>query len=481
MQSDDSIKIPREIHSFFGNPGGHSLIVRGIAGAGKTTFALQVVEDLAAVESSYYYSTRVSDASLFLQFPWLKEKLGKEGEAKPASSNASRSALAGLKGIASNRRAEGKGIVSVSIGKELGDIEAMYEAVEKAGQRSLVVIDSIDALAERYSLSCVNLINTLQKDLVEGKSANLVFVLESPEPMLDYLGDGVVRLGLDEHEGRRTRVIDLLKLRGIEIRQPKYLYTLKGGRIQSFEYHCGKRPRSESSWAPLADKEPRVSTGIADLDALLGGGAEKGSVVLIELGNGVPTTVINAIEDALVANFVSTGRGVVWMPVRKSSAENAKARLMDFVPADKFDKLVRIPELASAMDQAAGPFVMAVEGASVAADLRWPNLSYALQGAASPWLTLMAFDALESMYGPTVMDQLTEHLAAMKRNNGVFVGVTSRSTASAQRVKDLSTAHIKLERIGGTVVLFGEEPYTECNAVIQNGGSNGGITLTPIV
>ncbi len=481
MQSDASIKIPREVHSFFTSLGGHSLIVRGMAGAGKTTLALQVVEDLAAVESSYYYSTRVSDESLFLQFPWLKNKLSKDGASRPAPGNASRSSLAGLKGIAPNRRVEGKGVVSVSIGKELGDIEAMYETVERAGQRTLVVIDSIDALAERYSLSCVNLINTLQKDLVEGRGANLVFVLESPEPMLDYLGDGVVRLELEEHEGRRTRVIDLLKLRGIEIRQPKYLYTLKGGRIQTFEYHCDKGSRKATSWTAIRDNEPRVSTGIADLDVILGGGAERGSVVLIELGNGVPTTVVNAIEDALVANFVSVGRGVVWMPARKSSAENAKARLMDYVPSEKFDKLVRIPELASSMDQVPGPFVMAVEGSSAAADLRWPNLSYSLQGAASPWLTLMAFDTLESIYGTGVMDQLTEHMAAMKRNKGVFVGVTSRSTASTQRIKDLSSAHVKLERIGGTVVLFGEEPYTECNAVIQSNCPNGTITLTPIV
>jgi KaiC/GvpD/RAD55 family RecA-like ATPase len=75
MIQDTGMRIPQEVYKFFSNPGGHSLILRGNAGAGKTTFALQAIEDLAAIEKSYYFPTRVSDESLFLQFPWLKEKM----------------------------------------------------------------------------------------------------------------------------------------------------------------------------------------------------------------------------------------------------------------------------------------------------------------------------------------------------------------------------------------------------------------------
>jgi len=66
---------PHEILSFMASPGGHSLILRGMAGTGKTTMALQIIEEMAHVQQSYYMSTRVSDQSLFNQFPWLKEKI----------------------------------------------------------------------------------------------------------------------------------------------------------------------------------------------------------------------------------------------------------------------------------------------------------------------------------------------------------------------------------------------------------------------
>src|SRR5512136_3315966 len=74
-----STNFPKEIVRFLSSPGGHSLILRGMAGTGKTTLALQMIEELAAVQQSYYMSTRVSDQSLFNQFPWLLEKV-KEGE-----------------------------------------------------------------------------------------------------------------------------------------------------------------------------------------------------------------------------------------------------------------------------------------------------------------------------------------------------------------------------------------------------------------
>jgi len=85
------------------NPGGHSLILRGNAGTGKTTFALQAIEDLAQIENSFYFSMRVSDHSLITQFPWLTEKLmpacGTADQKKEDVVGKHRSGLSKLKGL----------------------------------------------------------------------------------------------------------------------------------------------------------------------------------------------------------------------------------------------------------------------------------------------------------------------------------------------------------------------------------------------
>ena len=67
-------RLPPEILQFFSNPGGHSLLIKGQAGTGKTTFALQLLESLFGFERNFYLSSRVSDRTLFNQFPWLVER-----------------------------------------------------------------------------------------------------------------------------------------------------------------------------------------------------------------------------------------------------------------------------------------------------------------------------------------------------------------------------------------------------------------------
>ncbi|OPY31424.1 MAG: circadian clock protein KaiC [Methanomassiliicoccales archaeon PtaU1.Bin124] len=486
MESYEKMRIPSEIFTFFTSPGGHSLIVRGVAGAGKTTFALQVIEELAHIEKGYYFSTRVSDSALMQHFPWLEDRL--MGIAYPSVkdpsgkiSQKSRNGLSKLKGLGSQQMGAPKKEMSISIGRDLGELESLYELVETmAPARTLIVIDSIDALAERYGMTFSSLISALQKDLVEGYGSNVLYVLENTEQSLDYLGDGVVIVSRSEFNRRRVREIEIVKLRGCEIQQPKYLFTLKGGKIQTFGYGSDRIP-AHTGWMAIEDHNGHVSSGIIDLDRLTNGGLERGSMVLVELGPGVPSSVSGLIEQSLVANFVSMRRGVLWVPLRKVSADAVRTQMASLVSKEQFERCVRVPEVASQME-ASAPYIMPVEGSNAATDLKWKTISYSLSGTESPMLSLLGFDTLESIYGEKVMDQMPEHLGIMKRNKGVCVCITSPSSRSKERLSDLANVHIKADRIGGTIVIYGEEPFTECNALAMEERAKGGkISLTPIV
>ncbi|HUL39563.1 MAG TPA: gas vesicle protein GvpD P-loop domain-containing protein, partial [Methanomassiliicoccales archaeon] len=80
-----SNNLPAELRSFLLVRGGRSLIIRGNAGTGKTTLALQLVEELAEIENSFYFSTRVSDSVLLGQFPWLAGRLYAHGASQTIS------------------------------------------------------------------------------------------------------------------------------------------------------------------------------------------------------------------------------------------------------------------------------------------------------------------------------------------------------------------------------------------------------------
>jgi len=152
------------------------------------------------------------------------------------------------------------------------------------------------------------------------------------------------------------------------------------------------------------------------------------------------------------------------------------------LPKDEFDRFVRIPEKATQMGTTSERFVLPVEGTTALADFSWQGLAFSLGDAGAPFLSLMGFDTMESIYGNHVMDQLTDHLLSVRRNNGVFVGITSPSTSSAHRLADLATTLVKIDRIGGTVILYGEKPFTECNALtFEEQEKGGGVSLTPIL
>jgi KaiC/GvpD/RAD55 family RecA-like ATPase len=473
------LRIPPEIMEFFINEGGHSLIVRGEAGTGKTTFALQTIEELSAVTRSFYLSTRVSDASLYLQFPWLAERIGSPVE---EGKERRREALDDLKGVGRAMADEPVRKIMVTIGRNMSEMDAIYDVIEEAlPEKSLLVVDSIDALAEKYEMLPSKLINTIQKDVVEGYGANVIFVTESQEDRVDYLGDGVVRFNSEEHQRRRVREMEILKLRGCMIGQPKYLFTLRGGKIRSFGYRWGNNGE-DLSWSPKGDQGEMVSTGMMDIDRLLGGGLDKGSINLIEVGQGVPPQISAALENSLIANFVAMNRGVVSVPMRKESGKNLRHRVTRAVGDEGFDHLVRVAEKADQIDPMEGRYVMPLEGDDALNDFNWQKLVFNLHDAYRPYLAIMGMDTMEAIYGKNVMDRMMNYLASIKRNKAIFVGFTTPSTNSNKRLADLATNHLRIERIGGTPVLYGEEPFTECNAITYEEKEEwGDLRLTPIL
>jgi hypothetical protein len=60
--------------------------------------------------------------------------------------------------------------------------------------------------------------------------------------------------------------------------------------------------------------------------------------------------------------------------------------------------------------------------------------------------------------------------------------MTPSSSASTGRLADLATTHIMIDRIGGTVLFYGEEPFTECYALnFEEKEAGGDVSLARIL
>jgi len=517
MKNED--RIPQEIIQFFTNPGGHSLIVKGLAGTGKTTFALQLIEQLKATTHSYYLSTRCSDESLFRQFSWFKTllkrspgiKIGEEQSRKIHTNKLYESddiditldmSLRSAKHLAKSqeekerisrdelKKLEGKiemgeadifdekptgeidgDTITYELGSDLPEMEAIYDIVEGwKPQKALVIVDSVDALSERYGVGAPRLMSTFQKDLVENSATNLLFVLETgSDTALDYLGDGVVLLSTDEHEGRRIRLMSFEKLRGAEIQHPKYLFTLSDGRLKAFGYRYTEKLKEARKWEYVPDiRNEFVSTGNEDIDHLIGNGLQKGSIIAIEIGANVPYQYTDLLKTGLVCNFVTQKRGVVTVPSMRATSEIVKDVLEPHLSSELFDNYIRIFEttpkvfeVSSIRDTETAKNILPMDGSDVETEMKWSNIEYSLSDAQKPFMSMAGFDTLEAIYGTDVIEPMTDHLTSIRKGGHIFIGFLTPTTKSTQKLASVAHVHIKIENVNGAIVIYAEKPYTE--------------------
>ena len=224
-----------------------------------------------------------------------------------------------------------------------------------------------------------------------------------------------------------------------------------------------------------------VSSGCKELDDLLGGGLKKGSLNLIEIGDNIQTQHTNIIENSLIYNFASKNRGVVWIPTKKATSNTVKEALSRHLKEHALEDNVRVYEKYG--EGGAEGLFRSIEGKDVSRDLEWRTAKYELSKSESPVLCLVGFDTLEAIYGSqNIVEEMSDVLTFIRSMGDIFVGITTPSTQSTQRLADLTATHVKLENIGGTTVVYCEKPHTELFA-LEIAANNGypKAKLSPIV
>lgn len=511
LREDEAGKTPTEILDFLRSHGGHSLLIKGKAGTGKTTLALQIIEELADEQMDYYLSTRVSDESLYSQFPWLREKakrneILKAGKtfltkARPPEPKAGlseqdlvlkaaqellsvfterseefmvvRSELQKLEGqiesgeLGSDENEDyrldyDEDSVTFDFGIILPEIELAYDLAEShLPKKTLMVMDSIEALSERYGITPQRIMTMLQKDLVEHSGTNVVYVMEAWENTdLDYLGDGVTILTSEQLNGRRIREITIEKLRGSKIDRWKYMFTLLHGRLRIFDPLWPGMPEQINPHYPVNDPSTQmVSSGNERMDEVFGG-FPRGAITLIEVARDVPQETMRRVELSLVADFLTKMRGVIWFPLHSMNYDTFNQQITQLVNPDFVNKCLKILHHDS-YSETGHRFVNVVEGSDASHDLKWNSLMYLLSGSTSPYLSLLGYDALESIYGDDVMNSTSGHLDSMRRLGNVVVAEATSSSSSLKALANQSKVHIKIESLSGTIMVCGEKPHTK--------------------
>jgi circadian clock protein KaiC len=256
-------------------------IIAGQPGAGKTLFSLQMLFALARLGKKGLYFTTLAEPSLKLlqymqQFAFFDETLLE-----------SSIVFADLGSVIRRKGTEAT----------LSEIASRVEREAPA----VVVIDSFKAI--RDMLGDAASLRTFVYDLAVHTAswgATSLLVGEYTEAEIASnselaIADGILRFKNARHELTAVREVEVLKLRGANYVTGGHFYEINADGLSFFPRVRGPespaRKPAASTERPVASLE-RVSTGVAGLDAMLGGGLPRASATLVQGGTGTGKTLL---------------------------------------------------------------------------------------------------------------------------------------------------------------------------------------------
>jgi KaiC/GvpD/RAD55 family RecA-like ATPase len=506
--------VPPEVIAFLSGRGGRSLIVKGGAGTGKTTFGLELLEKFGRPRQSYYLSTRVGDEALYRQFPWLKAsemrsrvldagKLfleavhgrgdGGNGAAPELPESEKKKIHAAREMMRAFQEEQGapKQVDRTHLNallkrNPMPEVENIYNRIERAlPEKSLLVIDSLEGVTHKYGLEMEEFVMALQKDLVENSNTNVVMILEKPEAGgIEYLVDGLLSFLREELDERRVRHMRLEKLRATAIDRPRYAITLAGGRFEALGFSTeNHRSAAPPVWRPVSDPERAYSTGIPDFDQLLDGGFRRGSFNAFEVDVNVGIDDYYTLFIPTFLNFLALGRGIIAVLAAGESHEKLRATLTAHTPPQLFDSRVRIADYAAQETEESYIVPMARFGRDEALRAMVTAEKAARGPDGKPFLEYTAFDTLESLMGDQVAIRMYFHgVQRTKLAGNLGIGLLKPGLLVSSEILNMMDTYFRIVNIDNAPCVYGIRPRTPIYSISvdeEKGAPHA--VLTPIV
>ncbi len=503
--------VPTEVITFLSGRGGRSLIVKGGAGTGKTTFGLELLERIGRPQQSYYLSTRVGDEALYRQFPWLKAsemraRILDAGKLFLDAVNAStrnvapdlpevekkkiQAAREMMRTFADERgpptRVDRTHLTALLKRNPMPEVENVYNRIEQAlPEKSLLVIDSLEGVTHKYGLEMEEFVMALQKDLVEASNTNVVMILEKPEAGgIEYLVDGLLSIQREELDERRVRHMRLEKLRATHIQRPRYAVTLNGGRFEALGVPVTTSPSANPpQWKPIADPDRFYSSGIPDFDALLGGGFRRGSFNAFEVDVNVGIDDYYMLFTPTLLNFLTQSRGIIAVLAAGESHEKLRETLVRHTPPNVFDTRVRIADYTANETEQSYIVPMARFGRDEAMRAMVTAEKAARGPEQKPFLEYTAFDTLESLMGDQVAIRMYFHgVQRTKLVGNLGIGLLKPGLLVSSEILNMMDTYFRIINIDNAPCIYGIRPRTTIYSISydpEKGAPHA--RLTPIV
>jgi len=413
---------------------GHTLLIKGEPGCGKTTLALRIMEEFGD-GNGIYISSRVSETKLYTQISYADKLLS------------------------------GGKFVDVRLNTLESIIRRMLE-LRGDNQDVLVVLDTWDGLAKELDDKTRIKTEKTLIALADGSNARFIFVSEEPtKTTMDYLVDGIVELLRTEESGRIIREIVVHKLRGTPIEQHRYLFSLVGGKFNHVPPYVEPDYAKSKTPKPKKDPDPDTYSYGSILDEVFGG-IPKGTTLTIEYQENVPYSAIRLITIPLAINFLNMGRSCLYIPLLGANPKQVVDIFKPHVSTEALTQRLRVASAPRQGNKNDEPFFQIERKPVADSHLDVSRVVEELKSKSKDGKALVVdgISLLENMFSSDIerlVESLADRVIRTQRDGDLTVFMLPSRSRLLSQVLSMTQTHIKLWIKDRSVIMAGEKPITD--------------------
>ena len=420
---------------------GYTVLLKGAPGTGKTTYAMTLLERLCQGEAKgAYISTRIDPTALYNQFPDLESRVP-------------------VKNVIDATQSEFSEAESQVLYEDLTSFLRSVYSVVAEEDVTILIIDSWDAVSFQVGKKNMDLekLETSMLDISRKTKTHLILISEyTGEERLDYLVDGILRLEKEQIDDRVVRKVFIDKMRGFQVPRSNYPYTLEGGKFTHFVTPGSGLGSGRHRVIKKEELPPGYySTGMADMDRIIGGYPE-GGFVLLEIADDSISWSYRSVLFHTIAEFLLNDRGVIYLPEDGSYSSSVKKLLGDYVSEDVLDKNLWMPTISESKDT--GLIHLKGETESLKEYLTKHLEAYKVQK--KPVLHVLGLTRLNAYSEDDIRGTLSEMVSWVRTTKDVLIGVLKPSAKLKNEICEMADVHLRFIPINGTLNIYGIKPHT---------------------
>jgi circadian clock protein KaiC len=372
-----------------------------------------------------------------------------------------------------------EGGTSTVVGKILLEIASM--------QAKRLILDSFSAMAFADQSEARTVIHTCFSRVIRAHGCTTVMIAEGQDiekQMPGYVADGIIKLVSDKVGERILRELTIDKMRGVKLTQRSAIFTIdKGVRvIPTFAInHSLQKVISKV----VPDTNEKISTGIKDLDAFVGGGINRGTVAFFEMAGNLVTSESMLLIMPTIINAAKQDKGIVEIPAAGAwDAESMRSICINYGLDEKeVDRLLRYFDYSAAETK---PYTVSMDRSDIfLAYSKRRKVEADLIGVTGKRpFGLVGLDTLETVYGTEQVKSYMDLDARTNRSEKGIVYWTGKPGMDTvtQRAANIAETHLRIFKKNGALLLLSIKPDKGLFAVeVENEEGVSAIKLIPII